>query len=123
MKLESFTIQLSSPEPDALRDFYGNVIGLEEDPVVGGFKVNGGHLLIAGHSEISEPNKEPARFLINFFVSDIDAEQSRLEGQGVAVIRDKGREYWGGVISTFTDPDGNYFQLIEFRPEEATSEA
>lgn len=121
MKLESFTLQLSSPSPDALKDFYRNIVGLEEDPVVGGFKINGGHLLIAGHSEISGRNSEPARFLINFFVSDIDAEQSRLEGQGVTFIRDKGREYWGGVISTFPDPDGNYCQLIEFRPEESAT--
>src|SRR5687767_4871345 len=108
MKLVSFTIQLSSSDPDALKDFYRNIVGLEEDPVVGGFKVNGGHLLIAGHSEITGPNKEPARFLINFFVADIDSEQARLEGHGITFLRDKGHEYWGGVISTFTDPDGNY---------------
>ena len=55
--------------------------------------------------------------LINFFVDDIDAEQKRLQAQGVPCIRDKGKEYWGGVISTFIDPDGNYIQLIQFRPE------
>ena len=41
----------------------------------------------------------------------------RLEEQGVTFIRTAGRETWGGIISTFTDPDGNYLQLIEFRPE------
>lgn len=119
MKLESFTIQLSSPQPDTLKEFYREIVGLEEDPVVGGFKIGDGHLLIAGHSEISGTNTEPARFLLNFFIADIDAEQGRLEAQGVMFIRDKGREYWGGVISTFADPDGNYCQLIEFRPEDA----
>lgn len=32
-------------------------------------------------------------------------------------IRTAGREPWGGVISTFADADGNYCQLIEFRPQ------
>ncbi len=123
MELKSFTIQLSSPRPDVLKDFYRDVVGLEEDPVVGGFKINGGHLLIAAHSEVSGPNVEPARFLLNFFVSDIDAEQERLQSKGIRFIRDKGREYWGGIISTFSDPDGNYCQLIEFRPEEEFSGA
>ena len=36
---------------------------------------------------------------------------------GAKVIRDRGKEYWGGIISTFEDPDGNYFQLIEFSPD------
>jgi predicted enzyme related to lactoylglutathione lyase len=57
--------------------------------------------------------------LVNFFVDDLQAEQSRLEGQGVRFIRTAGREEWGGVISTFLDPDGNYCQLIEYRPEGA----
>ena len=55
--------------------------------------------------------------LINFFVDDLAAEQARLEGLGVKFIRTAGREEWGGVISTFLDPDGNYCQLIQFRPE------
>lgn len=54
--------------------------------------------------------------MINFFVQDIDAEQARLEAAGVRFLRDKSKEYWGDIISTFTDPDGNYAQLIEFRP-------
>ena len=45
------------------------------------------------------------------------AEQSRLEEQGVKFIRTAGKEYWGGVISTFLDPDGNYCQLVQYKPE------
>ena len=50
------------------------------------------------------------------FVDDLNAEQSRLESAGVEFIRTAGKEEWGGVISTFVDPDGNYGQLIEFTP-------
>ena len=55
--------------------------------------------------------------LLNFMVDDLAAEQKRLEAQGVKFIRTAGKEYWGGVISTFVDPDGNYPQLIEFKPQ------
>lgn len=54
--------------------------------------------------------------LIDFFVDDLKAEQARLESRGVKFIRKEGKEYWGGVISTFLDPDGNYCQLIEYKP-------
>lgn len=53
---------------------------------------------------------------MNLFVNDVAAEQARLEKQGVQFIRSQGREFWGGIISTFIDPDGNYAQLIEFKP-------
>jgi len=64
--------------------------------------------VIDGHSETKGATKEPQRMLVNFFVDDL---------QGVTFIRTAGREEWGGVISTFLDPDGNYCQLIELKPE------
>ena len=42
-----------------------------------------------------------------------------LEAAGVQCIRRLGQEYWGGIISTFVDPDGNYVQLIEYREPQA----
>ena len=123
MKLNSFTVMVGSPDPERLEAFYRDTVGLEMDEVVGGFKVApGAHLLIAGHSEVTGSNREPARFIVNLFVDDCEGERKRLETQGVEFIRKEGREYWGGIISTFIDPDGNYAQLIEFRPEEAEEE-
>ena len=49
-------------------------------------------------------------------MNDLASEQSRLEAKGVPFIRNAEREYWGGVISTFLDPDGNYLQMIEYKP-------
>ena len=43
------------------------------------------------------------------------AEQKALEGKGVKFLRTAGKEEWGGVISTFADPDGNLLQLVEFK--------
>jgi len=119
MQVTSFNINLTSEDPQRMIAFYRDVLKLPPNPQIGegAFVAGGGHLLIDGRSEIKGPAKEPARVLINFFVDDLAAEQQRLEEQGVRFIRTAGREYWGGVISTFLDPDGNYLQLIEFRPE------
>ena len=79
------------------------------------FNAGGTTFLIDGHSEVSGKNSDPPRVLINFFVDDLTAEQARLESASVEFIRKAGKEEWGGVISTFVDPDGNYGQLIEFK--------
>lgn len=117
MAMLRFNINITSEQPERLTAFYRDVLQLTVDPEVGegAFVVGGTSLLIDGHSQTVGMAKEPQRVLINFFVDDIAAEQARLEAQGVAFLRDKGREYWGGVISTFLDPDGNYLQIIEYR--------
>lgn len=119
MEIQSFNINITSEDPERLVAFYRDVVGLPVDEQMGegAFEVGGAALLVDGHSETHGPAKEPQRVLINFFVADLAAEQARLEQQGVEFIRTAGREYWGGVISTFLDPDGNYLQLIEFDPE------
>jgi predicted enzyme related to lactoylglutathione lyase len=118
MQVTSFNINLTSADPNRLVAFYRDVVQLpaNEQMGEGTFDVGGAQLLIDGHSDITGPTQEPARVLINLFVDDLAAEQQRLEAQGARFIRTAGREYWGGVISTFLDPDGNYLQLIEFRP-------
>ena len=113
-----FAVSRNTENPDRMRTFYRDVVGLAEGaPELGSpFMVGGTALYISPHSEISGSAREPARVLLNFFVADLAAEQLRIERQGVEFIRTAGREPWGGVISTFPDPDGNYLQLIEFRP-------
>ncbi len=39
-----------------------------------------------------------------------------LAAAGVQFIREPEREEWGGLITTMLDPDGNYVQLISFKP-------
>ena len=118
MKVTQCIVNLNSGDPDKLGAFYRDVIGLEGTPDIGpnAFNAGGTTFLIDGHSEVSGTNNDAPRVLINFFVDDLNAEQSRLESAGVEFIRTAGKEEWGGVISTFVDPDGNYGQLIEFTP-------
>ncbi len=119
MNVNALVINVTSEQPQELVAFYRDIVGLKANPQLGesAFDIGGTSFLIDGHSETKGPTKEPQRVLINFFVDDLKSEQERLEGQGVKFIRTAGREEWGGVISTFLDPDGNYCQLIEFKPE------
>jgi predicted enzyme related to lactoylglutathione lyase len=126
MDITNISIQLASSDPARLKAFYRDVIGLTPQPEMGdgSFSLGpAGTLFIVDHSEVSGPTKEPARALIDLHISDIDAEHARLEAAGVKFSRSKGVEFWGGVISTFADPDGNRIQLMQFKPELAREEA
>ncbi len=118
MKVSSLLINLTSENPERLKGFYQNVVGLAKNPDMGddAFQAGGATLAIDGHSDTKGGTKEPQRVLIAFFVDDLKSEQDRLEGLGVKFIRTAGKEYWGGTISTFLDPDGNYCQIIEYKP-------
>ncbi len=119
MKVNSLVLNITSEHPERLVAFYRDVVGLPKNEEIGegAFDAGGTAFMIDGHSETKGPAKEPHRVLVNFFVDDLKAEQERLEAKDVNFIRSAAREEWGGVISTFLDPDGNYCQLIEFRPQ------
>jgi predicted enzyme related to lactoylglutathione lyase len=118
MKPTHLIFNITSEQPEALNQFYEDVVGLERDNASGGFLIGESALFtIDGHSETHGRAKEPHRYLFSFRVDDAKAERERLEGLGVPFIRREGREYWGGVYSTFVDPDGNYGQLMQFQPE------
>jgi predicted enzyme related to lactoylglutathione lyase len=119
VKINEFLINLTSEDPERLKAFYGDVIGLEKNADMGedAFHAGGATIAIDGHSDTKGAAKEPQRVLIDFMVDDLASEQARLESKGVQFLRTAGREWWGGIISTFQDPDGNYVQIIEYKPE------
>lgn len=118
MQVSQFIINVTSEQPDELKKFYADVVGLPRNPDYGenAFMAGPTPFLIDGHNQVKGATREPQRMLLDFFVDDLAAEQKRLEAAGVTFIRTAGREPWGGVISTFLDPDGNYCQLIEYKP-------
>ena len=124
MQVNGLLINVTSEQPEKLTAFYRDVVQLPPAQDMGpdAFAVGGGTFVIGGHSETHDATTQPQRVLINFFVDDIAAEEARLEGEGVKFIRKQGKEFWGGTISTFVDPDGNYGQLVQFRPEDAPAQ-
>lgn len=119
MKVNNTYVQVTTDDPAGLMKFYHEVVGIPKAENMGDMALDAGGTTIGfdSHSEVKGGTKEPARILLDFFVDDLKAEQKRIEGHGVTFTRTEGREYWGGVISTFNDPDGNILQLIEYRPE------
>ncbi len=117
MQVNGFILNINSEQPGRLLEFYRDVVGLEPDPGVGDAGLHAGPITLVfdGHSEVQGSTKEPARVLVNLFVDDVESAQKELEAKGVSFTRKLGKEYWGGIISTFTDPDGNYCQIIEYR--------
>jgi predicted enzyme related to lactoylglutathione lyase len=116
VNVTSFFLNINSEQPARLGAFYRDVVGLPVQEGMGDWAFNigpGTTLGIDGHSEVHGRAKDPARILIDLWVDDVAVEQKRLEGRGISFLRSSGKEYWGGIISTFEDPDGNYIQLMQ----------
>src|SRR5574338_210560 len=119
MKVEQFTVNINSAEPERLVAFYRDVVGLEVDPQFGPGAFMAGSssfiaLIIEGHAALTGATKEPERMLLNFMVMDLAAERERLESLGVPFVG-ASEEEGVGVFATFADPDGNLCQLFEAR--------
>jgi predicted enzyme related to lactoylglutathione lyase len=112
VKTNMIVTNLTSDDPERLITFYRDVVGLAHDENSGGFGISDTALFaVDGHSDTSGPTREPSRVLVSFMVDDLAAEEERLKAAGVTFVRSQGKEPWGGMFSTFRDPDGNYVQL------------
>ena len=119
MDTNQFVVLLHTEQPEALISFYQDVVGLTPkfEVTPGAFAAGSASfpaLIVEGHSEVRGASRDPQRVMLNFAVADIAAEQRRLEASGVRFVRPAEREPGVGMFATFTDPDGNYCQLIEF---------
>ncbi len=118
MDVEQFVVNVNSSQPEKLIEFYRDTIGLtvNNDMGPGAFMAGSSSfiaLIIEGHDDVQGPAKEPSRVLLNFIVSDLASEESRLKAAGVNFTMDATKEPGFGTIATFTDPDGNLCQLME----------
>lgn len=117
-------VLISSEDPKALADFYKEKVGLEsgeefeygEEKAVGYMlKLGDMEIGILSHSDIKGKNQSPARIMLNIEVDDEEAEVKRLKEAGVKVVADIYHVEGYGLIATFEDPDGNYFQFVQIR--------
>lgn len=117
-------ILLSSENAKKLADFYREKVGLKQssEMEIGdkgekgfNFDLKGTGLYILDHSGVKGKNPQGARVMFNLEVDDIEKEFDRLKGEGAKVVAKPYHVEEYGLIATFEDPDGNYFQFVQVR--------
>jgi len=117
-------ILIGSENATILAKFYREVVGLkqtmsfelgEKGESGYDFDLKGASIYILDHSEIKGKNKQPPRVMFNLEVDDMDKEVARMKKEKVKVVQDTYHVQDYGLITTFEDPDGNYFQFVQVR--------
>lgn len=112
--LDLNSIMLGTEDPRRLARFYEKVLDKKSDWEEGdwySWQIGKTNLSIGEHSEVKGKAKEPQRVIINFETKDVKKEFERIKATGAKVIKEP-YEMEGMWIATFSDPDGNYFQLM-----------
>lgn len=118
------SILIGSQEPQRLVDYYSQLLGEPNFSEGGytGWQIGSGWITIGPHSEVSGSNTQPGRLIWNIETADVRGEFARFQAAGATVVREPyGMEESSdeGLIATFADPDGNYFQLMSPMPVES----
>lgn len=119
------SVLISSENAAKLAEFYREKVGLKQtlEAEIGekgeqlfAFEMNGGTgLYITDHSKVKGLNQSPERLMLNLEVDDIEKEVKRLDEMLVRKIQDVYHMEGYGLIATFQDIDGNYFQLVQVK--------
>jgi catechol 2,3-dioxygenase-like lactoylglutathione lyase family enzyme len=129
MRISASAISLNVADPAASARFATRHFGFEEEMAADGF-VSLGHPT-AGFNliylQIGLPTFKPAALagrradglLVVFVVDDVDAEYTRLIGEGAEITTPIETEDWGERFFQVTDPCGVVFQLVSWRSSEA----
>jgi hypothetical protein len=103
---------LGTARPIELRAWYRAALA-PESTGDGALDLGGFLLVIDGRDDVAAKNDEPGRVIMNFHVEDFDVASAQLNAAGVAWVAVDDRE--NGRFGTFTDPDGNYLQIIQWK--------
>jgi predicted enzyme related to lactoylglutathione lyase len=117
-------ILIGSEDPQKLVDYYTKLFGAPgwSDSGYTGWLLGNGYVTVGPHSEVSGTSPQPGRVIWNIESSDVKGDFERFSSAGATVIKapysmDEGEDA-DGLIATFADPDGNYFQLMSPMPAE-----
>ena len=115
-------VLLSSEDSQKLADFYKEKVGLKctmefemGDKSENVFVFEDVKLYINQHSEVHGQTKEPERVILNFETDDIEEEVGKLDKAGVKKIKDTYHIEGYGLVATYEDVDGNFFQIVQVR--------
>lgn len=119
MALNLNNVMLGSEDSRRLAEFYSKVLGAPDpdwsDEANGwyGYRAGDGSLAIGPHSEVKGTNQQPGRIMLTFSTPDVKAEFDRIKALGAQVVAEPYEPAGAGgmLLCTFSDPDGNYFQL------------
>ena len=121
------SILIGSENPDRLKEYYTKLFGkpIFEDGGYFGWQLGNGFVTFGPHDQVKGKNTQPGRMIWNIEAADVKGEFNKLKAAGATVVKEPyqmgeapGQEGW---ITTFSDPDGNYFQLMS--PMEAMTES
>ena len=119
-------ILLSSEDSTKLADFYKEKVGLKctmefemGDKGEKGFYFEDVKLYINQHSQVHGKTKEPERYILNLETAEIETEVERLDKAGIKKIKDTYHVEGYGLVATFEDVDGNYFQVVQVKANES----
>ena len=110
------SILIGSDDAPRLAAYYTKLFG-EPGFSEGGYTgwvLGSGAITVAPHSEVHGSNGEPGRLIWNVESQDVQGDFERLKNAGATVVAEpySFEAAPGSLIATFSDPDGNYFQLV-----------
>jgi predicted enzyme related to lactoylglutathione lyase len=110
------SILIGSENPQGLVDFYTKLFGEPgwSDGGYTGWMVGTGAVTVGPHDQVKGKNTEPGRVIWNIETADVKSEFDRFVEAGATAVQEpySPGEEMDGLIATFADPDGNYFQLM-----------
>ena len=109
-------ILVGSENPDRLKEYYTKLFGKPtfEDETYFGWQFGEGGVSFGPHTDVKGKNREPGRVIWNLETPDVQGEFAKLKAAGATVVKEPydPAESSGMLITTFSDPDNNYFQLM-----------
>jgi len=118
---------IGTENPERLKDYYTKIFGKPTWDEGGyfGWQIGTGAMTVGPHDQVKGKNAAPGRLIWNIEAADVKAEFAKFKAAGATVVKEPyqmgetpGQDMW---ISTFADPDNNYFQLMS--PMEMPTEA
>ncbi len=110
------SILIGSEDPKRLAAYYAGLFGKPEweDGKYTGWRIGTGGFLVGPHDEVKGSNSQPGRIIWNIESPDVRGDFARLKDAGAMIVREpyKPSETSPAEIATFSDPDGNLFQLV-----------
>jgi predicted enzyme related to lactoylglutathione lyase len=111
-----WSVTLTASDLKRAISFYEGVLGLTKKYAFkdyAGFDCGGVEIGVKTWGEKAAPRAgEPC---VDLLVDNVDNAYRRLTERGVAFSKEPHDAVWGARIASFTDPDGNAFQLTEIR--------